>query len=151
MSNNIKLRIAFDPTDTWNHVDFRQLIRNMNLNNMDLDNQIEVYLVTTNIDVDYVDDVRLESGTDPARVFQEVTNAAVVTRLQAENINIYLTASQPLVDLVNSTNPLTLVANQPLSGCQAITVIALLDTFKLQNKYITHLQFWINQILKYEG
>ena len=147
----IKLRIAFDPTDTWNHVDFRQLIRNMNLNNMDLDNQIEVYLVTTNIDTEYIDDVTLESGTDATRVFQVNGNAAVVTTLQAENINIYLTGSQPLVDLVNLTNPLQLVENQPISGCQAITVIALLDTFKLQNKYITHLQFWINQILKHGG
>lgn len=149
--NKIKLRIAFDPTETWNYLDFRQLIRNMNLNNMDLDNQIDVYLVTTNTDTEYINDVTTESGTDATRVFQESGNAAVVARLQAENINIYLTGSQPLVDLVNLTNPLTLVENQPVSGCQAITVISILDTYKLQNKYVTYLQFWIKQILKYEG
>ncbi len=147
---DIKLRIAFDPTDMWNHDDFRELIRNFAYGNSESTNQVDLYLITTNTDTDFITNVVTESGMDSTKAFQVSGNAAVVSKLQAENVNIYLTTNEQLISLVNLTNPLTLVTNNT-TGCQAIIMNNIFDTYKLQQKYVTMLQFWIAQILKYEG
>lgn len=148
--SQIKLRIAFDPTNIWDYEDFRLLIRDMTLNDTADNNQIEVYLLTTNTDTVFVNNVTTESGVETSNVFQFTSNTALTAKLVSDNINILLTGDQELVDYVNINDPISLIENN-VTGCQAITVIALLDTYKLQNKYVTQLQFWINQILKYEN
>ncbi len=50
---------------------------------------------------------------------------------------------------VNATIPLQLVIND-VTGCQAIlTSNTIIDSFKIQPKWITLLQFWIGQISKF--
>lgn len=148
--SNIKLRIAFDPTNIWDYEDFRLLIRDMTLNDTETNNQIEVYLLTLNTDTDYIDKVTTESGVETSNVFQFTSESALASKITNDNINIFLGGDQTLIDYINTNDPISLVEND-VTGCQAITVIALLDTYKLQNKYVTQLQFWIKQILKYNG
>ncbi len=140
-----KLRVAFDPTTTWDYLGFRDLIKDM----VGDSSEIEVYIITTNTDTDYIDDVALEAGgIESNRIFQVADNQTVITTLANNQILLYLTAENELVVDVNAAIPLELVLND-ITGCQAILVNNILDANKLQPKYVTMLQFWIKQIEKY--
>jgi len=66
--------------------------------------------------------------------------------LETNNVSIYLTTDNELVDFINISIPLQLDIN--LGGCQAILVNNIPDIYKFQPKYITHLQFWLKEIGK---
>lgn len=142
-----KLRIAFDPTTTWDYQVFRNLIKDMVLDTT----EVEVYIITTNTDTDFIDDVALEAGgIESSNIFQVADNDTVVTTLANNQILIYLTAENELVIDVNDSIPLELEINN-ITGCQAILVNGIIDANKLQPKYVTMLQFWISQIEKYSA
>lgn len=139
-----KLTIAFDPGyDVWVNQAFRDLIKDIAKDTA----EIELYLITTDPDTAFINDVVTEIALDTTHVFQVADNAAVLSQIQTLGVRIYLVGSQELVNDINTNYPIEL--KTPLNGCQAITVSNLLDRYKLQPLYVTHLQFWIGQISKY--
>lgn len=141
-----RLKVGFDPTSAWDYEVFRDLVKDMVLDTT----EIEVYIVTTNTDTDYVDDVALEAGgIESSHIFQVADNDTIVTTLANNQILLYLTAENELVTTINDATPLDLEINN-ITGCQAILVSnTIIDTYRVQPKYITMLQFWISQIEKY--
>ena len=139
-----KLTIAFDPGyDVWVNQAFRDLMKDIAKDTA----EIELYMITTDPDTTFINDVATEIGLDSTKVFQVATDADVLTKIQFLGVRIYLVGSQELVSNINTNY--TIELKTPPSGCQAITVSNLLDRYKLQPLYVTHLQFWIGQISKY--
>ena len=139
-----KVKIGFDPTGMWDKRDYRLLI-----DNMIKDEDVDLYLVTDNPDSAFIADVVKESGIDSnTNVFQETNDVTLTARLTTEGINIFLAKDMPLVDFVNANAPINLEPNN-VYGCQAIPTTDNMDRYYLQFRYVTHLQFWISQVQKY--
>lgn len=138
-----KIIIGFDPTGMWDKRDYRLLI-----DKLIKDEAIDLYLVTDNTNAAFIADVVRESGIDSTMVFQETSQVNLTNRLTSEKINIFLAKDSTLVDFVNTTIPINLETNN-VYGCQAILTSDNMDRYYLQFRYITHLEFWIGQILKY--
>lgn len=140
-----KLKIAFDPATTWDYELFRNLIKDMFNDNLEID----LYLVTTNDDSTFINDVAIEiGGMETNRIFQLADTNTLINTLANNNILIFLSPDNQVVTDIYNTIPLLLNYNN-ITGCEGILVGNILDTFKLQPKYITILQFWIKQIEKY--
>lgn len=143
MDNKIKIRVAFDPTDVWDQMFFREFIKALIY---DEDNY-EVYLVTTNTDSVFVSNVEEESGINTLNVNQVSNNSAVVARLNTLGALIYLCEDNVLVNLINNTLPIQLTANN-VTGCQSLILNNIIDEYLAQQKYITKFHFWVDQINK---
>jgi len=136
--------VAFSPTeDMWSKEDVRELVKMILA-----DTDSILYMVTTNSDSDFTDDVVAEIGIDTDNVFIVADNSALITKLTEEDVLVFLSDDQALNLEVNETIPLQLVKND-VSGCQAILINNILDQNKSQMKYYTHLDFWTKQIKKY--
>jgi hypothetical protein len=138
-----KIKIGFNPSYMWDKRDYRLLI-----NKLLTDDAIDLYLVTDNTNQQFVDVVIAESGIDQSKVYVEVGPVALTARLTTEKINIYLAFEQSLVDYVNENAPINLEPNN-VYGCQAIPTNDVLDRYYLQFRYVTHLEFWIGQVIRY--
>ena len=141
MSNIIK--IGIDPTNVWDNNFFREYVKTI-INDVD---NYDVYIVTDNQDVDFLANVESESNIDPTKVNQVSNNSAVIARLNTLNISIYLSENNVLVDLVNNVLSIQLNSNN-VTGCQALVLNNVFDTYLTQQKWITKIDFWQKQILK---
>ncbi len=142
MQNKIKIKVGFNPTDVWDKDFFREFIKTLVY-----DENYEVYLVTSDTDVTFITNVMTEVNMDSANVHQVSNSTAVVARLNTLKTLIYLTEDNVLVNLVNNIIPIQLNANN-VTGCHALILNNIIDTFKSQQKYITFFHFWVDQINK---
>ncbi len=138
-----KLKIAFNPSEVWHNDLFREFIKTLVY---DVDNY-EVFLITTDTDSQFITNVYTEANIDVANVSQLTTNISVVARLNTLGVLIYFAEDNILVNLVNNTLPLQLTNNN-VTGCQALVLNNIMDTYMSQMKYITLFDFWQKQIEK---
>lgn len=139
-----KLRVAFDPVSNWDIKFYRDFIKEM----VSDSSEIDLYLVTTSTDTNFIDNVTEESGIDPSKVYRESDNTAVVARLTTLRCLIFMSYDMPLVNDVNENYPLTVHGINNIDGCVAIIANNLLDRNKSQPLYMTHFQFWVKYITK---
>ena len=137
------IKIGIDPTNVWDNNFFREYVKTI-INDVD---NYDVYIVTDNQDVDFLANVESESNIDPTKVNQVSNNSAVIARLNTLNISIYLSENNVLVDLVNNVLSIQLNSNN-VTGCQALVLNNVFDTYLTQHKWITKIDFWQKQILK---
>ena len=137
------IKIGIDPTNVWDNNFFREYVKTI-INDVD---NYDVYIVTDNQDVDFLANVESESNIDPTKVNQVSNNSAVIARLNTLNISIYLSENNVLVDLVNNVLSIQLNSNN-VTGCQALVLNNVFDTYLTQQKWITKIDFWQKQILK---
>lgn len=143
MDNNIRIKISFDPVDVWDEMMFREFIKALVY---DTDNY-EVFLVTSSTDNTFITNVLTEIDMDVANSNQVSNNTAIVARINTLKSLIHFSADNVLVNLVNSTLPIQLTSNN-VTGCQALILNNIVDTFRSQQKYITFFHFWVDQINK---
>lgn len=139
----MKIKVGFDPTKMWDNYFFREFIKSLVA---DVENY-DVYLITSNPDTDFVNNVTTESGININNVNQVSNNSAVVTRLNTLKVLIYLAQDNELVIYVNNTIPIQLIKNN-VSGCEALVMNNILDPYKVQQKFVTQFYFWRDQIIK---
>lgn len=139
----MKLKIGFD-IDSWDKRDYRILIEDFSRDS----SEIDLYLLTTSTDSDLINEISTLFNIATDHVISCTDNDALVIALDTNKILLYLTAQQDLVRLINLEIPLITSSNN-VTGCEAILVNTIPDTNKLQPKYVTYLQFWINQISKW--
>jgi hypothetical protein len=140
-----KLIISFSPgDDAWVNKAFRDLMKDVSLDT----DEIKLYIITTDTDTVFVNQVAgyfdLDTSLD---VFQVANQAAALVKIQSLGVMIHMDADVVLCNYVNDTDPIVL--ETPIDGCQAIVVSNLLDRYKLQPLYVTHLQFWMDKISKF--
>tara|TARA_R110000868_G_scaffold186631_4_gene429084 strand:- start:67 stop:501 length:435 start_codon:yes stop_codon:yes gene_type:complete len=136
------IKIGIDPTNIWDNNFFREYVKTLVY---DVDNY-DVYIVTTNSDVNFLSNVQIESNVSIANINQVSNNSAVVARLNTLGVLIYLSEDNVLVNLINNTLPIQLNSNNVL-GCQALVLNNILDIYLSQPKWITKVDFWQKQIL----
>lgn len=134
-----KVNVAFDITNTWEYELFRNLIHDFLVE----DDFFEVYLITQSTDTVYVNRIATNMSINPANVFFETSDTAVKARLTSENIQLYLTNNNPLVEDVNNSNIPIPNTNTTI---KCILVNNIPDRYRVQPLYITTLQFWLNEI-----
>lgn len=136
-----KLKLAFDPTTAWNTLLFRDLMRDFVLDQ----SEVEVYIITTNPDQAYIDDVANDLKTANGGVkgsYIVADDDAVIAKLSELGINIYLASSNDLIVMINSA-----IINVDKGVTVGITVNpSIQDRFKIQPMYVTNIQFWIKQL-----
>lgn len=125
-----KIKIAFDPTGIWDREDFRNIIKEFVLNT-----EVETYLVTTNTNTAFIDNVVRESGIIAANVYKVADQDAILIKMDTILIDIYLTASNPIMLFID--------AHAETAVC--VLVNNIVDNYKNQMKYISRLEFWIKQ------
>ncbi len=143
MNNKIKIKLAFDPTISWDNFYFREFIKALIYD----EENYEVFLVTTNPDSDFISAVELESGISSDNVSILTTNSSVAARLTTLKCLIYLAEDNVLVNFINTTIPIQLNTNNVV-GCQALVMNNIVDPYKVQQMFITKFQFWVEQINK---
>lgn len=136
------IKIGIDPTNIWDNNFFREYVKTLVY---DVDNY-DVYIVTTNSDVNFLSNVQIESNVSIANINQVSNNSAVVARLNTLGVLIYLSEDNVLVNLINNTLPIQLNSNNVL-GCQALVLNNILDIYLSQPKWVTKIDFWQKQIL----
>ncbi len=138
---NNKIKIAFDPggennleTDVWaNDGGFREVCRELDLNG---DN--ELFIITTETNTDFINNIASYLGLDSNHVWfcNDITTALTICGQQ--QISIYLSNQVEAEQL----------GNQNTDELATIFVSIINDANKLQKKYATLLQFWLNRRLK---
>lgn len=146
MQNN-KLKLAISPTeDMWNKQDFRDLVEEIA---EDTENT-ELYIVTTNIDSEFIDYINETTELDGnTHIFQEADIITLTAKLIELNIEIFLGDDYSQINYININNPISLIQTN-ITGTQAILINSLVNTYTLEPVYINKLTFWTNQIKKYK-
>jgi len=145
MSASNKLKVAFSPTeDMWSHQAFRDLIKEMVLDEANTD----LYIVTTNTDDELISDVISESKMEASNSFQIATDDLLVAKLISLDVRLFLSDDLGLNRKVDLEDEILLVKNQ-VTGCKSILINNILDQSRVQMKYYSLLSFWTDQINRY--
>lgn len=128
-----KLNIVFDIVDTWNIGLYRELINDFLVE----DEFYNVFMVTQDPDTSYINKVTQQLDMDANNVYQEITDAAVISRLTTLQADIYLCADNELVESINNS-----------INTKAILVNNIPNMYYAEPAYITSLKFWINELTK---
>lgn len=128
-----KIKIAFDVVSTWDYESFRQTMKELVLD----DDKYEVSIVTSATG-DYVTEIAGELGVDSYQVDED----AIVYTLDDNKIDIYLT---PDIDIMESVSLLT------ESTIGVLVNPAIQDSYSINPKWSTQMQFWISRIRKDRG
>ena len=142
-SNKPKMIVGFSVNSAeWSSEELRILIKQMQE-----DEETDLYLISDE-DTSLVDKIQAEVGMEDEFVIKTTSDNETSDAVVDKKCLIFLTQSQELVDLINEDNTLDLEPGN-VTGCQGIRVNSIVqDTYKLQAKYITFLDFWSNQIQK---
>lgn len=137
MSNEEKIKIAFEPLNVWDKDDFRKLIKSLYE-----DDCYEISIITNSFDVEFLDKVKSDIAENANITVTMYTNYdSLVEVLDTNKIQLYL----------NDDNKTILFIDAMALTTRGILVNAIQDTYKSQPKYISKLQFWINYIKKGES
>lgn len=132
----MEIKIAIDIDNTWEDWGlFREVFRNMSLET----DKYTLYIVTKSTNVDLITVIAGLLGLDMStNVFYSIADdIAVDARLSTIGAEIFLSADYELVKLVNENG----TAN-------AVIVNAIQDSYYMQPKWFTTMNFWITEILK---
>lgn len=99
-----KIKISFDPTDTWNREEFRNLITNMKNGWYDKDCKVEyeLWIITTNDNSNYINTLATQLDIPEERVILCVDNTTKVGQI-VTNADIHLDIDQIIVNALIST------------------------------------------------
>lgn len=133
---NNKLKIAFNPEGLWDNVEFRERMKGHVL-----DENYIVYIVTKSTNNSFLDSVLTEVGIDSDKLYQVANNDFLAAKLDTLKVRIYLTGDNTVVRFVDSISTSSI----------GILVNSLVDTNKLQMKWLTSLQRWVDIRMKELG
>lgn len=131
-----KIKIAIDTENIWEEWgNFRDVMRNMSL---DID-AFELYIVTKSTEVELITTIAASLGLDmTTNVFHSLADdIAVDAKLSILGVQIFLSGDYELVKLVNDN-----------TTAYAVIVNSIQDTYYMQPKWFTVMNFWIEKIDK---
>lgn len=129
-----KIKIAVDPSNIWEEWgNLRFVLTNMSL---DTDN-FELYITTESTNVELITTVATALSLDmTTRVFYSIADdIALDAKLNTLGIEIFLSGDYELVKLVNDN-----------TTAYAVIVNAIQDSYSIQPKWFTVMNFWIERI-----
>jgi len=151
--------VGFMPDElSWSEESFRTLLKQMQA-----DPETELYLLAYK---DGLPDYIVAPPKDATKFFTSVaillemdlTNNLIIVsdiydivdKTKSNNIDIYMSNDKSLNAKIWYQNSLEL-KSQAVSGCQSIDLNNTQDTYKMQPKYYTFLDFWTQQIKEYRS
>lgn len=126
-----KIKIGFDPTNSWDYDTFRKLCREL----VSKTDDYIIYMITTENDNDVIDAITNYTGIDLNNVYLVSDNSQILSKIDDLGIQIFLTSDNDVEDSLGET-------------CYGCLVNSIQDTYRMQPRYITELNFWINTILR---
>ncbi len=134
-----KIKVSFEPTEIWNHEDFRQLIKGIKEN--DYSNkgfEYELWIITTNDSFVYINAIADQYGIPPERV-QMCLNDSTKVGIIILNSDIHFDGDQVII---NTLKPNTTVE------AVGILVDRKIDYPGIGLKYIKNFDTWTMAILR---
>jgi len=133
------IKVSFDPTEIWNHEDFRQLIKAINENDYShLGFEYELWIITTNDSLAYINALATQLDIPPERV-QMCLNDSTKVGIIILNSDIHFDNDQVII---NTLRPNTTL--QPVG----ILVDRKIDYPGMGLKYIKNLDTWTMAIMR---
>jgi len=131
-----KIKVSFEPTDIWNHEDFRQLIKATKENDYSSKGfEYELWIITTNSSLIYINAIASQFDIPTDRVvmcLNDTTKVGIITL----NTNIHFDGDQVIITTLDPT---------PVVG---ILIDRKIDYPGMGFKYIKNLDTWTTAILR---
>lgn len=130
------IKLSFEPTEIWNHQDFRDLITNIkNGNYNDCDKEYELWIITTNDSLPYINALATQLDVPTDRV-QMCLNDSTKVGIIALNSDIHFDGEQTIITAVNATSVVGILVDRKI------------DYPGMGLKYIKNLNTWTEAILR---
>lgn len=134
-----KIKISFEPTDIWNHEDFRQLIKGIKENDYShLGFEYELWIITTNDSLNYINAIAQQFNISSDKVIMCLNDASKVAVI-ALNADIHFDGEQ---SIISTLKPNTIV------DAVGILVDRKIDYPGMGLKYIKNLDTWTMAIMR---
>lgn len=131
-----KIKISFEPTDIWNHEDFRQLIKGIKENDYSSKGfEYELWIITTNDSLPYINAIASQYDIPTTRV-QMALNDSTKVGLIVLNSDIHFDGEQTIITAVNATTTVGILVDRKI------------DYPGMGLKYIKNLDTWTMAILR---
>ena len=131
-----KIKVSFEPTESWNHEDFRQLIKGIKENDYCSKGfEYELWIITTNDTFNYIDAIAQQFSIPSDRVIMCLNDASKVAAI-ALNTNIHFDGEQTIITDVNATIAVGILVDRKI------------DYPGMGLKYIKNLDTWTTAILR---
>lgn len=130
-----KIKIGFDVISCWDYDAFRQTMKELVL-----EEEYELYLITSSTDTEYVDSAVAYIGMNEDNVYQ-VDEDQIVDTVEDNNLDMYLTYDEDIRESVALLTETVGILVNP----------ALQDSYNMDPKWSTQMQFWIERVRKELG
>lgn len=131
-----KIKISFEPTEIWNHEDFRQLIKGIKENDYSSKGfEYELWIITTNDSLSYINAIAQQFSIPSDRVIMCLNDASKVAVI-ALNTDIHFDGEQTIITDVNATTSVGILVDRKI------------DYPGMGLKYIKNLDTWTIAILR---
>jgi|Laugrespbdmm15dd_1035085.scaffolds.fasta_scaffold33272_2 hypothetical protein len=133
------IKVSFDPTEIWNHEDFRQLIKAINENDYShLGFEYELWIITTNDSLAYINALATQLDIPSERV-QMCLNDSTKVGIIILNSDIHFDNDQVIINTLRPNTTLNPVG---------ILVDRKIDYPGMGLKYIKNLDTWTMAIMR---
>ena len=134
-----KIKISFEPTDIWNHEDFRQLIKSIKENDYSSKGfEYELWIITTNDSLNYINAIASQFNIPVERV-QMCLNDSTKVGIIALDSDIHFDGDQNIINVLRPNTTVNTVG---------ILVDRKIDYPGMGLKYIKNLDTWTMAILR---
>lgn len=134
-----KIKISFEPTDSWLHEDFRQLIKGIKENDYSSKGfEFELWIISTNPNLIYINAIASQFDIPNDRVLMALNDSTKVG-LIVLNSDIHFDGEQTII---NTLKPITTV------NAVGILVDRKIDYPGMGLKYIKNLDTWTTSIMR---
>lgn len=134
-----KIKVSFEPTDIWNHEDFRQLIKGIKENDYSGQGfEYELWIITTNDSLPYINAIASQYDIPQSNV-QMALNDSTKVGLIVLNSDIHFDGDQVIINTLRPNTTVTTVG---------ILVDRKIDYPGMGLKYIKNFDTWTMAILR---
>ena len=131
-----KIKVSFEPTDIWNHEDFRQLIKGIKENDYSSKGfEYELWIITTNDSLNYINAIASQFDIPTDRV-QMALNDSTKVGLIVANTDIHFDGEQTIITALDPTTAVGILVDRKI------------DYPGMGLKYIKNLDTWTMAILR---
>ncbi len=131
-----KIKVSFEPTESWNHEDFRQLIKGVKENDYCSKGfEYELWIITTNDTFNYINAIAQQFDIPSDRVLMALNDSTKVGLIVA-NTDIHFDGEQTIVTALDPTTSVGILVDKKI------------DYPGMGLKYIKNLDTWTMAILR---
>jgi len=131
-----KIKVSFEPTESWNHEDFRQLIKGIKEKDYShLGFEYELWIITTNDSLPYINAIASQFNIPQSNV-QMCLNDSTKVGIITLHTDIHFDGEQTIITALNPTTAVGILVDRKI------------DYPGMGLKYIKNLDTWTMAILR---